>query len=311
MSKSAEDLQRTGRSRRASRRDNADSTASSSMEPLPRGLGFAALEGHQRVRKQKFERNHRTPRLVRERDSDRCCVTGTLFEGTAATEVAHIVPFSILNQPNSVHQVFRLLFPWLDDDFLRKVDKPRNALVLNHTLHVYFGNFAWYIEYNATTKKYIARGTDGSKLFTKYWSKRQNESGSYDSTLNQPLLLADTCASPSIHFLKLHELMYRICSDLRIQSLPDFKFKAASEEFSDFEDNEFDQVKPSPVGPNEMSLLEKMTTFFESQNELDRNEKHSDGVKEEEEEVGEGKNAASTLLQQISSKTIAEDLELV
>jgi hypothetical protein len=60
-----------------------------------------------------------------------------------------------------------------------------------------------------------------------------------------------------------------------------------------------------------MSLLEKMTTFFESQNELDRNEKHSDGVKEEEEEVGEGKNAASTLLQQISSKTIAEDLELV
>ena len=67
--------------------------------------------------------------------------------------------------------------------------------------------------------------------------------------------------------------MYRICRNLRIQSLSDFLFEAASEDGSDFDDDfdeydEFKQVEPIPVGPNDMSLREKMTTFFESQTEL-------------------------------------------
>ena len=70
--------------------------------------------------------------------------------------------------------------------------------------------------------------------------------------------------APDPRFFKVHELVYRIALAARAEKLADFKFKAASEDFDEFSDDE-EEILREPVQHVQISLLEKMNTFFTSQ----------------------------------------------
>ena len=190
-----------------------------------------------------------------------CCVDQTRSK-RSATHVAHALPFSLINQPDIVHQTFLMLCPWLPTDFLRHIDTIRNMFVLERTLHGVFDAFEWYIEFK--NGNYYARDLDDPE--TSFLSDVLiSVPGKRDSVCAKDRILTmPEHQAPFPEFFKVHELVYRIKYAFGERTLGDFEFRAASEEFDEFSDDE-EEMLLEAVPPTQMSLLEKMDSFFSSQ----------------------------------------------
>ena len=230
--------------------------------------------------------------------------------------MAHIVPFSLLNQPQRVLYLFKTLFPWLPDTFLTNLDTAENMVTLSSTCHDDFDEFCWYIEY-AKDGKYYAREFGERNLHVN-GSKRQevDESGEirFVDLFNTPLDLkgvsnksGKAIATPSAAYLKLHELVCRITYLYKGCSIEDFLLKGSSEEFTDFSDEDDEQIDYFRSDENEMDVQEKVKIYFESQKDLEQPGHGQNLVASPSEEGDLIKIQPSVLLQDLSSKTMHID----
>jgi hypothetical protein len=185
---------------------------------------------------------------VRERDENRCVLTGTPSPSNGH-QVAHFIPQSLLDNKSDSEErkiakrdirgyILRLC-PWLPLDFFQNLDVCENGILLNYEAHRLFGSFDWYVTMETSIDGkniYKAMEVEENGLLKEWNTGRRISlsSGGFDliSSYNQPLFIGDSHPQPGFIYVKLHELLARI-----------FNMRGQSDYYEMDSDDEYDPIQ--------------------------------------------------------------------
>ncbi|KAI8898212.1 hypothetical protein BC833DRAFT_590694 [Globomyces pollinis-pini] len=197
-------------------------------------------------------------KMVRERDADKCVLTGDSDISTASVirnlfEVAHFIPQSLLDNrkdsdvrkkaKRSIRDFIKRLCPWIPNNFFEQLDICENGILLNPIAHKYFDAFEWFV----TTEN----GSDGNTIYRamqveengllKLKNTRREvslDTGGFDllSSYNQPLYIGNSHPQPGEIYVRLHELLARI-----------FKMRGQADYYEIDSDDEYEPLDNSEI----------------------------------------------------------------